>query len=170
MSWSLSRRWPANCRRKRTRRWLVGSVPTWPAPPSSPASSHAISGTTIWRWLSSDAIKPWQHRSWIFPRDPDFGAKAARVLDPYARRFGDTALRPDEFVISADEKTSIQARIRKHATTPPAPRRPDARGARIRPRRRAGLPGQPGTCTAPRCSAAAKTPPASSRSTGSSSR
>ena len=84
----------------------------------------AISGTTIWRWLSSDAIKPWQHRSWIFPRDPDFGAKAARVLDLYARRLGDTALRADEFVISADEKTSIQARIRKHATTAPAPRRP----------------------------------------------
>jgi hypothetical protein len=103
----------------------------------------AISGTTIWRWLSSDAIKPWQHRSWIFPRDPDFGAKAARVLDLYARRFGDTALRPDEFVISADEKTSIQARIRKHATTPPAPRR-DACGARIRPPRRAGLPGRLG--------------------------
>ncbi len=83
----------------------------------------SISGTTIWRWLSSDAIKPWQHRSWIFPRDPDFGAKAARVLDLYSRRFGDTALQPDEFVISADEKTSIQARIRKHATTPPGPRR-----------------------------------------------
>ena len=84
----------------------------------------SISGTTIWRWLSSDAIKPWQHRSWIFPRDPDFAAKAARVLDLYARRLGDTALRADEFVISADEKTSIQARIRKHATTAPAPRRP----------------------------------------------
>ena len=83
----------------------------------------SISGTTIWRWLSSDAIKPWQHRSWIFPRDPDFGAKAARVLDLYARRFDDTPLRCDEFVICADEKTSIQARIRKHATTPPAPRR-----------------------------------------------
>jgi hypothetical protein len=84
----------------------------------------SISGTTIWRWLSSDAIKPWQHRSWIFPRDPDFGAKAARVLDLYGRRFDDTPLRPDEYVISADEKTSIQARIRKHATTGPAPRRP----------------------------------------------
>jgi hypothetical protein len=84
----------------------------------------SISGTTIWRWLSSDAIKPWQHRSWIFPRDPDFGPKAARVLDLYARRFDGTPLRPDEFVISADEKTSIQARIRKHATTPPAPGQP----------------------------------------------
>jgi hypothetical protein len=83
----------------------------------------AISGTTIWRWLCTDAIKPWQHRSWIFPRDPYFGPKAARVLDLYGRRFDDTPLRPDEFVISADEKTSIQARIRKHATTPPAPHR-----------------------------------------------
>src|SRR6478752_695157 len=36
----------------------------------------SISGTTIWRWLSADAIKPWRYRSWIFPRDPDFGAKA----------------------------------------------------------------------------------------------
>jgi hypothetical protein len=84
----------------------------------------SISGTTIWRWLSSDAIKPWQHRSWIFPRDPDFGPKAARVLDLYARRFDDKPLRPDEYVISADEKTSIQARIRKHDTLSPAPGRP----------------------------------------------
>jgi hypothetical protein len=84
----------------------------------------SISGTTIWRWLSTDAIKPWQHRSWIFPRDPDFGPKAARVLDLYARRFDGTPLRPEEFVISADEKTSIQARIRKHPTTPPAPGQP----------------------------------------------
>jgi hypothetical protein len=83
-----------------------------------------ISDVTVWRWLSRDAIKPWQHRSWIFPRDPDFGAKAARVLDLYGRRFHDTPLRPDEYVISADEKTSIQARIRKHATTPPAPGQP----------------------------------------------
>jgi hypothetical protein len=40
-----------------------------------------ISGSTIWRWLSEDAIRPFYHRSWIFPRDPDFGHKAGRVLD-----------------------------------------------------------------------------------------
>ena len=45
-----------------------------------------ISGTTIWRWLSDDALRPWTHRSWIFPRDPDFARKAGRVLDLYARR------------------------------------------------------------------------------------
>ena len=30
-----------------------------------------ISDKTVWRWLHEDAIRPWQHRSWIFPRDPD---------------------------------------------------------------------------------------------------
>ena len=44
-----------------------------------------ISGATLWRWLSSDALRPWQHRSWIFPRDPEFTAKAGRILDLYER-------------------------------------------------------------------------------------
>ena len=35
-----------------------------------------ISTTTLWRWLAEDSIRPWQHQSWIFPRDPDFAAKA----------------------------------------------------------------------------------------------
>jgi len=74
----------------------------------------SISGTTIWRWLSSDAIKPWQHRSWIFPRDPDFGTKAARVLDLYARRWEGQPLGPDDYVISADEKSQLQALHRRH--------------------------------------------------------
>jgi len=29
----------------------------------------SISDSTIWRWLDQDAIRPWYHRSWIFPRD-----------------------------------------------------------------------------------------------------
>ena len=76
----------------------------------------SISDTTIWRWLSEDAIKPWTHRSWIFPRDPDFEPKASRVLDLYAGEWDGRPLKDDEFVISADEKTSIQARIRRHPT------------------------------------------------------
>jgi len=80
----------------------------------------SLSDTTIWRWLSEDAIKPWTHRSWIFPRDPDFEPKAARVLDLYAGEWDGRPLKGDEFVISADEKTSIQARIRCHPTLPPA--------------------------------------------------
>ncbi|MDP7690782.1 MAG: hypothetical protein QGG89_02990, partial [Vicinamibacterales bacterium] len=35
-----------------------------------------IGGTTLWRWLQRDAIRPWCHRSWLFPRDPNFRAKA----------------------------------------------------------------------------------------------
>lgn len=82
-----------------------------------------ISGTTIWRWLATDAIRPWTQRSWIFPRDPAFAAKAGRVLDLYARVFDGDPLGDDEFVVSADEKTSIQARRRRHPTLPPAPGR-----------------------------------------------
>jgi hypothetical protein len=83
-----------------------------------------LSTSPGWRWLHADAIRPWQHRCWIFPRDPDFAVKAGRILDLYARGWEGQALRDDEFVLSADEKTSIQARIRRHATAPPLPGRP----------------------------------------------
>lgn len=74
----------------------------------------AISSSTVRRWLAVDAIKPWRYRSWIFPRDPDFAAKAARVLDLYARVFDGVALGDDEYVISADEKSQLQALHRRH--------------------------------------------------------
>jgi hypothetical protein len=83
-----------------------------------------ISGSTLWRWLSSDAIRPWRHRSWIFPRDPEFVKKAAPVLDLYEGLWRGRPLSANEFVLSADEKTSIQARIRKHRTLPPSGGRP----------------------------------------------
>jgi hypothetical protein len=82
------------------------------------------SASTIWRWLHEDAIKPWQTRSWIFPRDPDFAEKAGRALDLYARTFQGRRLRPDEYVISADEKTQLQALGRYHGTVAPGPGRP----------------------------------------------
>jgi hypothetical protein len=81
----------------------------------------SISGRTIWRWLDQDAIRPWQHRSWTFPRDPDFQVKAERVLDLYQGLWDRQALGPDDCIISADEKTSIQARLRLHPTVPPQP-------------------------------------------------
>jgi len=83
-----------------------------------------ISNSTVWRWLHEDAIRPWQHRCWIFPRDPHFQAKAGRILDLYARCWQGQALREDEFVISTDEKTSIQARVRIHPSLPVRPGRP----------------------------------------------
>ena len=48
--------------------------------------------------LDADAIKPRLHRSRIFPRDPDFAAKAVR---------------PDEYVISADETSQLSVLHRR---------------------------------------------------------
>jgi hypothetical protein len=83
-----------------------------------------ISGTTLWRWLSQDALRPWRHRYWIFPRDPAFAIKAGRILDLYQRRWQDKPLGPRDYVLCADEKTSIQARRRRHPSLSPAPGRP----------------------------------------------
>jgi transposase len=82
-----------------------------------------VSASTISRWLAADAIKPWQHRSWIFPRDPDFAAKAGRVLDLYQRRWEGVDLLEDEHVISADEKSQLQALRRRHPEEPARPGR-----------------------------------------------
>lgn len=79
----------------------------------------AMSASTVRRILAADSIKPWQYRSWLFIRDPDFAAKATRVLDLYARVFDGSPPGDDEYVISSDEKTSIQARCRCHPTLPP---------------------------------------------------
>ena len=78
-----------------------------------------LSTSTVRRWLAEDALKPWQHRSWISIRDPDFAAKATRVLDLYAGIWDGQPLGGNDFVICADEKTSIQARCRCHPTLPP---------------------------------------------------
>jgi len=77
-----------------------------------------ISGVTVWRWLSEDAIKPWQHRSWIFPRDPLFAERAGPILDLYAGCWQGERLHPGDYVVCADEKPSIQARKRIAATRP----------------------------------------------------
>ena len=89
----------------------------------------AASVPTIARWLREDAIKPWRYRSWIFPTDPHFLEKATPVLDLYQGRFDGRLLHPGDFVISADEKPSIQARCRVHEPLPPSP----GHGQRVEP-------------------------------------
>src|SRR5438270_7033062 len=79
------------------------------------------SRSSIWRWLLQDALRPWRHHCWIFPRDPHFLELAGPVLDLYACRWHGQPLWADEYVLSADEKTSIQARRRLQPTLPPAP-------------------------------------------------
>ena len=83
-----------------------------------------ISGATLWRWLTQDALQPWRYRTWIFPRDPAFADKAGRILDLYAGQWDGRPLGPGAYVLSADEKTSIQARLRTHPSAPPAAGRP----------------------------------------------
>ena len=126
---------------------------------------EAVSTTTLGRWLAEDAIKPWRYHSWIFPRAPDFAAKASRVLDLYRRIFQGQLLGDDEHVLSADEKT--QARRAAAAMRPGQ----QARRAvcawstnttaverwRIWP---------PGMSTTPTCSAAWSPPRASTHSAG----
>jgi hypothetical protein len=109
----------------------------------------AISAATVWRILDRDAIRPWLHRSWIFPRDPNFEAKAAKVLDLYARVWRAKPLGPDDYVLSADEKISIQARCRCHPSLPPGRARLmrveheyERAGAVCLPRRVGRAPGQ----------------------------
>ena len=50
---------------------------------------------------------------------PDFQPKAQRVLDLYQRVWDGKPLGSRDYVISADEQTSIQARCRCHPTLPP---------------------------------------------------
>lgn len=91
---------------------------------ASTALGRPVSPRTIGRILDEDAIKPWQYEHWIFPRAVDFFDKAAVVLDLYEGRWQGERLGPNDYVISSDEKTSIQARIRCADTLPPGPDRP----------------------------------------------
>lgn len=80
----------------------------------------AISTSTVHRWLRELAIKPWQVRSWIFPRDPRFEVKAMRVLDLYEGYWDGKPLGPRDVVLSLDEKTCIQALQRRQVAAPTA--------------------------------------------------
>jgi len=82
-----------------------------------------VSPRTVGRILDEDAIKPWQYEHWIFPARADFFDKAAVVLDLYEGRWQGERLGMSDYVISSDEKTSIQARIRCADTLPPGPGR-----------------------------------------------
>jgi hypothetical protein len=82
-----------------------------------------ISPSTVWKILDADAIKPWQYEHWLSPRAPDFFKKAAVVLDLYQGYHQGERLDPFDRVISSDEKTSIQARVRVDPTLGPGPGR-----------------------------------------------
>lgn len=87
------------------------------------ALGKSISRSTIGRMLAEDAIKPWRYKYWIFPRDPQFLEKAGPILDLYAGTWEGNPWGPKDYILSADEKTSIQARVRIHPSQGPRPKR-----------------------------------------------
>jgi hypothetical protein len=62
----------------------------------------------MWRMLHESAIKPWQHEHWLFPKNPRFAEKAGPILDLYAGMWEGESLGRTTYVLSMDEKTSIQ--------------------------------------------------------------
>jgi hypothetical protein len=79
-----------------------------------------LSRSSLERILRQDALKPWRYRYWLFPRDPDFVSKACVILDLYAGFWQGQRLGPDEYLLSADEK-SIQILARCHPGLPTIP-------------------------------------------------
>jgi transposase len=86
--------------------------------------SAPVSVTSLLRILAENPVRPWQYQSWIYPRDPDFAAKAKVILDLYQGFYQGKPLGPGDRILSFDAKPSIQARGRIHETLPAAPGRP----------------------------------------------
>lgn len=80
-----------------------------------------VSQSTLTRQLRQDALKPWQYRYWLFPRDPDFVNRACVVLDLYAGFWEGQKLGPKDSVLSADEKSGVQILRRCHPSRPTVP-------------------------------------------------
>lgn len=79
----------------------------------------ALAPSTVWEILDRDALKPWQYRSWIFPRDPEFAARAGVALDLYQRIHQGLPLGERDFVFCGDEKPGLLLRTRCHPTVAP---------------------------------------------------
>lgn len=80
-----------------------------------------LAPSTVWEILHRDAIKPWQYRSWIFPRDPEFAARAGVVLDLYGGTYQGLPLGKRDFIFSGDEKPGLLLRTRCAPTVLPRP-------------------------------------------------
>ena len=85
-------------------------------------ASAPVTASSVRRILAENPVKPWRHQSWLFPRDPDFAAKAQVILDLYQGFYQGEPLGPGDRILSFDAKPSIQARSR--ATVPAAPGKP----------------------------------------------
>jgi transposase len=87
-------------------------------------TAQELSASSVLRILAEHPVKPWQYQSWISPRDPDFEAKAAVILDLYQGFYQAARLQPGDRILPVDAKPSIQARGRCRPTVPAARGRP----------------------------------------------
>jgi len=79
-------------------------------------TAEELSVSSVLRILAEHPVKPWQYRSWISPRAPDFEARAAVILDLYQGYYQSQRLQPGDRILSVDAKPSIQARSRCRPT------------------------------------------------------
>lgn len=92
-----------------------------------------IAVSTIARWLGEEKIKPWRFHSWQHILDPKaFLERARPVLQLY--RQAKALLKQGEWVVCADEKTSIQAREMTRAPRAARPSQPVQTAARYQRR------------------------------------
>jgi transposase len=87
-------------------------------------ASSPVSASSVRRILAENPVKPWQYQSWIYPRDPDFAAKAKIILDLYQGFYQGKPLGCGDRILSFDAKPQINARRRLHPTLPATPGRP----------------------------------------------
>ncbi len=79
-----------------------------------------ISASTVGRWLKAERLRPWRYHAWQHIHDPiTFLQRARPVLEAYGQ--ARALLRAGNWLVSLDEKTSIQAR---EGEQPPRPARP----------------------------------------------
>jgi hypothetical protein len=79
-----------------------------------------LSASSVGRWLKAERLRPWRYHSWQHIHDPQtFLQRARPVLQAYAQ--AQVLLRAGTWLVSLDEKTSIQAR---EGEQPPRPARP----------------------------------------------
>src|SRR5438270_9890665 len=80
-----------------------------------------ISASTVGRWLKAERLRPWRYHAWQHIHDPlTFLQRARPVLQAYAQ--AQALLQAGTWLVTLDEKTSIQAR---EGEQPPRPARPD---------------------------------------------
>jgi hypothetical protein len=123
-----SRRWPANCPPRPASRWRAG-VPEFAREAIQRGIAPAVSASTVRRWLDQDASSPGSAAPGSSSPNPTSKPRPSVCWTCTRARQG-RPLDADEYVISADEKTSIQARCRCHPTLAPGTDRvPHSRGS-----------------------------------------